>query len=103
MSATGGRAGNDNRIKLDPGAGEEQSFPAWGGFTQHFENFAESGEINFEDFVFFGEKKFEERNKALSLYVQISKLWNQRDSLSEKFMTVCSNGSKKATETVRSS
>ena len=45
-------------------AGEEQSFPAWGGFTQHFENFAESGEINFEDFVFFGEKKFEERNKA---------------------------------------
>lgn len=63
MSATGGRAGNDNRIKLNPEAGKEQSFPAWGGFAQHFENFAESGEINFEDFVFFGEKNLRKEIK----------------------------------------
>ena len=69
----------------------------------HFEIFAELGGINFEDFVLFGEKKFEGGNKILSLHGQISTLWNQRDSLNEKYMTVCSNGSKKATGIVLSS
>jgi hypothetical protein len=78
-------------------------FWGYGVNGRNFENFADLRIINFENFAFFGGINFEERNKTLFLQCQISKLWNRRDSLSEKSTTVSSNGSKKAMGIVLSS